>query len=67
MNYAEAEKKAKEQDEKYGPFCPLINGECKTDCVCYINAHPVAHSAGDNRWYVSGGSCANHMFHGNLD
>ena len=63
MTKEKAKKEAKEQDEQFSPFCPLINGECETDCVCYVNAQPVEHSIKSSGWYVSGGYCANNMFH----
>jgi hypothetical protein len=38
MTKEEAEKKLAEHENKPIGFCPIINAECRLDCVCYIPA-----------------------------
>ena len=41
-------------------FCPLTNGFCRADCVCYQG--PYIHE-GAGKYRVDKGYCGNAMFH----
>jgi len=44
-------------------FCPLSNGQCDAECVCFCNAY-VEKSAGGTFWMVRGWECNNPMLIG---
>ena len=72
MTRVEAEKEAKELN-KVDPkwFCPLINADCRKDCINFVMAYPVSnneksrgmlHDANDDSFEVEGHVCSNMMF-----
>ena len=52
------------EPESNNKFCPLINGACKKDCVCWQK--PSIREAGpktdEKRFYIYNGHCGNAMF-----
>jgi len=43
-------------------FCPLVNGYCRADCVCYKSAYVQEHNVGE--YSVIDGYCNNRMLNG---
>ena len=49
-------------------FCPLINGACRKDCICWVsyiqsNASGVSYNIKSvDTWYARDGYCNNAMF-----
>jgi hypothetical protein len=41
-------------------FCPLVNGSCVTNCVCFCMPHVTGR---EKHWYVYGHYCSNEMFY----
>jgi len=47
----------KNQKRKY-TYCPIVDGTCNDDCVCYVNAKVVNIGAPDSEfWDCQGGYC----------
>ena len=75
MTRKEAEILAEELNEKEPQwFCPLINGNCRTDCINFVLAfveneneetNGMIHDAKDDNFVVEGYVCSNNMFLGN--
>lgn len=68
MTKEEAEKQAaalNAQLVRTDMFCPLINGNCNTACVCYFKAQVRIDRDvrdPDKRYYIYQGYCNNGMF-----
>lgn len=64
----EANERAIEINENVAPpyFCPLINGHCKKDCVCWAKVRSIANMKASDRQGFSlfGFYCGNAMFNG---
>jgi len=65
-------KKLNEREPQW--FCPLINGQCKKDCINFMLAfvestnkesNGMLHDAKDDSFAVEGFICSNAMFIGN--
>ena len=60
----EKEKAQAEADKNntgaYPEFCPLINGKCNPDCVCWFKS--IIKDAGKDNWYATPAYCGNQMF-----
>ena len=75
MTRKEAEILAKKLNEREPQwFCPLINGQCKKDCINFTLAfvestnkesNGMLHDAKDDSFAVEGFVCSNAMFIGN--
>lgn len=75
MTRKEAEIDAKKLNEREPQwFCPLINGQCKKDCINFMPAfvestnkesNGMLHDAKDDSFAVEGFICSNAMFIGN--
>ena len=75
MTRKETEIAAKKLNEREPPwFCPLINGQCKKDCINFMPAfvestnkesNGMLHDAKDDNFDVQGFICSNAMFIGN--
>lgn len=71
----DTEEKAKQALQQYETavntfnFCPLLQGQCRKDCECYVKAHVRKVILGTFKepnviWKVYSGYCANAMFCG---
>ncbi len=66
MTKKEAEKQLKRDLAKYPDwYCPLINGMCQSNCVCYQKAYIIHNDCDKEIWYLRKGRCFNVMFFGN--
>jgi hypothetical protein len=67
MNYKTREEAALVADNKNEQsnstvFCPLINGQCRKDCVCWNKFFVVSMPPRDSKSYaVFGGKCGHSM------
>lgn len=62
----EAKDEADKRVAKYKPYCPLINGDCDHNCICF--KPPEVYSESDREgagWFIRGGCCGNKMLCGN--
>jgi len=63
MDEQAAKKEAAEKNEAYKPrFCPLINGTCRIDCVCFSKAEVVYCSQAVGEYMSTYPHCRNGMF-----
>lgn len=51
--------------DEYKPYCPLINGDCDHNCICFKKIEVYADgSHADAKWFIRGGCCGNKMLCG---